>query len=169
MLIVLLLGFSSGLPLALSGSTLAVWLTESNIDLGTIGLAGFVGFLAVTDGPEGVYWLDKGAVRHEADLGAEPRLVYAVYSTPAYEGSATVIFWRDGKWFEAGGGHCFCYGLEGQWDAKEIDPTEHLAAIKEGKKILLVADSEGDYPEATQENFDKWLKWAVGQSEKLKE
>ena len=192
MLIVLLFGFSSGLPLALSGSTLAVWLTESNIDLGTIGLAGFVGFLAVTDGPEGVYWLDKGAVRHmeafkvdavdtlgagygtvagnfEADLGAEPRLVYAVYSTPAYEGSPTVIFWRDGKWFEAGGGHCSCYGLEGQWDAKEIDPTEHLAAIKEGKKILLVADSEGDYPEATQENFDKWLKWAVGQSEKLKE
>ena len=26
--------------------------------------AGFAGFLAVTDGPEGVYWLDKGAVRH---------------------------------------------------------------------------------------------------------
>lgn len=42
-LIVLLLGFSSGLPLALSGSTLAVWLTESNIDLGTIGLFSLVG------------------------------------------------------------------------------------------------------------------------------
>ena len=42
-LILLLLGFSSGLPLALSGSTLAVWLTESNIDLGTIGLFSLVG------------------------------------------------------------------------------------------------------------------------------
>ena len=42
-LIVLLLGFSSGLPLALSGSTLAVWLTESNVDLGTIGLFSLVG------------------------------------------------------------------------------------------------------------------------------
>jgi PAT family beta-lactamase induction signal transducer AmpG len=42
-LIVLFLGFSSGLPLALSGSTLAVWLTESNIDLGTIGLFSLVG------------------------------------------------------------------------------------------------------------------------------
>ncbi|WP_137043169.1 MFS transporter [Pseudolabrys sp. FHR47] len=42
-LIVLLLGFSSGLPLALSGSTLAVWLTESHIDLATIGLFSLVG------------------------------------------------------------------------------------------------------------------------------
>ena len=32
-LIVLFLGFSSGLPLALSGSTLAVWLTERGVDL----------------------------------------------------------------------------------------------------------------------------------------
>src|SRR5438477_3977418 len=37
-LIVLLLGFSSGLPLALSGSTLLVWMREAGVDLGTIGL-----------------------------------------------------------------------------------------------------------------------------------
>src|SRR2546430_4297294 len=37
-LIVLLLGFSAGLPLALSGSTLLVWMRESGIDLGIIGL-----------------------------------------------------------------------------------------------------------------------------------
>ena len=42
-LIVLFLGFSSGLPLALSGSTLSVWLTERGIDLGTIGLFSLVG------------------------------------------------------------------------------------------------------------------------------
>jgi PAT family beta-lactamase induction signal transducer AmpG len=42
-LIVLFLGFSSGLPLALAGSTLAVWLTESGVDLGTIGLFSLVG------------------------------------------------------------------------------------------------------------------------------
>jgi PAT family beta-lactamase induction signal transducer AmpG len=42
-LIVLLLGFSSGLPLALSGSTLLVWMTESGVDLGTIGLFALVG------------------------------------------------------------------------------------------------------------------------------
>src|SRR5581483_4101670 len=42
-LIVLFLGFVSGLPLALSSSTLAVWLTETGIDLGTIGLFSLVG------------------------------------------------------------------------------------------------------------------------------
>jgi PAT family beta-lactamase induction signal transducer AmpG len=42
-LIVLLLGFSSGLPLALSGATLAIWMTERGVDLGTIGLFSLVG------------------------------------------------------------------------------------------------------------------------------
>jgi PAT family beta-lactamase induction signal transducer AmpG len=42
-LIVLLLGFSSGLPLALSGATLAVWMTESGVNLRTIGLYALVG------------------------------------------------------------------------------------------------------------------------------
>src|ERR1019366_3244187 len=42
-LIVLFLGFSSGLPLALSGATLLVWMRESGVDLGTIGLFALVG------------------------------------------------------------------------------------------------------------------------------
>jgi PAT family beta-lactamase induction signal transducer AmpG len=42
-LIVLFLGFSSGLPLALSGTTLLVWMRESGVDLGTIGLFALVG------------------------------------------------------------------------------------------------------------------------------
>lgn len=42
-LIVILLGFSSGLPLALSGTTLAIWMTESGVNLRTIGLYALVG------------------------------------------------------------------------------------------------------------------------------
>ena len=42
-LIVLFLGFASGLPLALSGSTLLVWMREAGVDLGTIGLFALVG------------------------------------------------------------------------------------------------------------------------------
>jgi PAT family beta-lactamase induction signal transducer AmpG len=42
-LIVLFLGFSSGLPLALSGSTLQVWMQEAGVDLRTIGLFALVG------------------------------------------------------------------------------------------------------------------------------
>ncbi len=42
-LIVMFLGFSSGLPLALSGSTLLVWMAEAKVNLGTIGLFALVG------------------------------------------------------------------------------------------------------------------------------
>ncbi|HML06843.1 MAG TPA: MFS transporter [Xanthobacteraceae bacterium] len=42
-LVVMFLGFSSGLPLALSGSTLLVWMREAHVDLGTIGLFALVG------------------------------------------------------------------------------------------------------------------------------
>ncbi len=42
-LIVLFLGFSAGLPLALSGSTLLFWMREEGVDLGTIGLFALVG------------------------------------------------------------------------------------------------------------------------------
>ena len=42
-LIVMLLGFSSGLPLALSGETLRVWMADRGVDLGTIGLLSLAG------------------------------------------------------------------------------------------------------------------------------
>src|SRR5215216_6710019 len=42
-LIVMFLGLSSGLPLALSGSTLLVWMREAGVDLGIIGLFALVG------------------------------------------------------------------------------------------------------------------------------
>src|SRR6516165_3134594 len=42
-LVIMFLGFSSGLPLALSGSTLLVWMTEAGVNLGTIGLFALVG------------------------------------------------------------------------------------------------------------------------------
>src|ERR1700742_5394702 len=42
-LVVLFLGFASGLPLALSGSTLLIWMTEAGVNLKTIGLFALVG------------------------------------------------------------------------------------------------------------------------------
>jgi PAT family beta-lactamase induction signal transducer AmpG len=42
-LVVVLLGFSAGLPLALSGETLRVWLADRGVDLGTIGLLTLAG------------------------------------------------------------------------------------------------------------------------------
>jgi MFS transporter, PAT family, beta-lactamase induction signal transducer AmpG len=43
MLIALAMGFSSGLPLLLTGSTLQAWLKESGVSLTTIGLSAFIG------------------------------------------------------------------------------------------------------------------------------
>lgn len=42
-LVVTLLGFSSGLPLSLSGTTLSVWLADVGVSLGAIGLFSLVG------------------------------------------------------------------------------------------------------------------------------
>lgn len=42
-LVVLFLGFSSGLPLALSGSTLAIWMADVGVDIRAIGLYSLVG------------------------------------------------------------------------------------------------------------------------------
>ena len=42
-LIVFLLGFSAGLPLALSGETLKVWMADRGIDIGAIGLLSLAG------------------------------------------------------------------------------------------------------------------------------
>ena len=43
MLVALLMGFSSGLPLLLTGSVLQAWMTKEGVDLGTIGLFALVG------------------------------------------------------------------------------------------------------------------------------
>src|SRR5215211_2533872 len=42
-LIIILLGLSAGLPLALAGATLSVWMTERGVELTTIGLFSLVG------------------------------------------------------------------------------------------------------------------------------
>jgi PAT family beta-lactamase induction signal transducer AmpG len=44
LLAIVAMGFASGLPLALTGGTLAAWLTESHVSLATIGLYSLVGF-----------------------------------------------------------------------------------------------------------------------------
>ncbi|MCX7634492.1 MAG: MFS transporter, partial [Syntrophales bacterium] len=43
MLLMAVLGFSSGLPLALTGSTLTAWLVAARVDIGTIGVFALVG------------------------------------------------------------------------------------------------------------------------------
>ena len=46
-------------------------------------------------------------------------ILFAYYSYENYSGEAFVLFSRDGKLYEVNGGHCSCYGLEGQWEPEE--------------------------------------------------
>jgi len=46
-------------------------------------------------------------------------IVLASYGNEGYDGSAEVLFEKDDKLYMVGGGHCSCYGLEGQWEPQE--------------------------------------------------
>lgn len=55
-------------------------------------------------------------------------VIYASYECEGYEGSAEVMFINRGKIYTVSGGHCSCYGLEGQWQPEEM-PVETLQSI----------------------------------------
>ena len=45
--------------------------------------------------------------------------IVAQYSYANYEGHSFCLFEKDGVLYENYGGHCSCYGLEGQWEPQE--------------------------------------------------
>lgn len=49
----------------------------------------------------------------------EVNILFASYTYVCYDGSAFVLFEKDGKLYEVNGSHCSCYGLEGQWEPEE--------------------------------------------------
>lgn len=61
--------------------------------------------------------------------GAE--LLLAWYGTGSYDGSAFVLYKKDGKLYEVNGSHCSCHGLEEQWQPEETT-WEALAMRKWG-------------------------------------
>lgn len=50
---------------------------------------------------------------------ADIDVLFASYDGGGYDGDAVVIFRKDGLLYEVHGGHCSCYGLEGQWAPEE--------------------------------------------------
>lgn len=59
-------------------------------------------------------------------------IIVAYYSYENYSGNALVIYKENGKIYEVTGGHCSCYGLEGQWEPEEITKDYLLHKINEG-------------------------------------
>lgn len=94
---------------------------------------------------EAVYlhdWADIEGLMDDFNIGPEVlqgcEILLASYTYEDYNGDAFVLFRKDGKLFEVNGGHCSCYGLEGQWDPEE---TSILAL-----EIRFGADFK-DFPE----------------------
>lgn len=80
-------------------------------------------------------------IKPEAVEGAE--ILFARYTAEGYEGSAYVLFQRDGKLFEVSGAHCSCYGLENQWDPEEV-PAEALRHRLEKGEYFEAIDAKDD-------------------------
>ena len=57
----------------------------------------------------------------------ELEILLASYSYENYSGDAFVLYRSGGKLYEVNGGHCSCYGLEGQWSPEEttIESLQH--------------------------------------------
>lgn len=65
---------------------------------------------------------------------APDHVLLAWYGGGSYEGDAIVIYRRGPEYFINEGGHCSCYGLEGQWDPEKYDSKEHLIAALEKRE-----------------------------------
>jgi len=81
------------------------------------------------DDPE-YTWKHSHTYKGELD---DIEILFASYTYECYEGDAFVLFRKDGKLFEVNGGHCSCYGLEGQWDPEETTKEALMHRITEGR------------------------------------
>lgn len=60
-------------------------------------------------------------------------ILFASYGQDNYSGDAFVLFEQDGKLYEVHGGHCSCYGLEGQWTPEETALESLKLRLNEGQ------------------------------------
>ena len=92
-------------------------------------------------------WKDSGLEGMKSDFGiddaalAGAEILLASYGYENYEGSAFVLFRRDGKLYEVNGCHCSCYGLseqgysgdtETQWQPEETTLESLRHRLEEG-------------------------------------
>ena len=63
-------------------------------------------------------------------------ILIAWYDCEEYEGSAFVLFIQDGKLYEVNGGHCSCFGLEGQWDPEETTVKSIRHRMEKGREFV---------------------------------
>ena len=54
----------------------------------------------------------------------DSNILFASYGNANYSGDAWVFFEKNGELYEVNGGHCSCYGLEGQWEPEKVSLEE---------------------------------------------
>ena len=82
--------------------------------------------------PNVQHWLEKKEqMDHAIKQWEGINVLFASYGTDSYSGDAFVLFEREGNLFEVNGGHCSCYGLEGQFEPEPttIDSIAHRLTI----------------------------------------
>ena len=78
---------------------------------------------------------------YQVGLDKNVRIVYAGYWYADYNGDSVVLFKQNRKLYEVRGGHCSCYGLEGQWDPDVVTKEQMLHMFKEGQYYNHCKDS----------------------------
>jgi len=59
-------------------------------------------------------------------------ILVAWYGQEDYEGTAFVLFEKDGKLYEVNGSHCSCMGLEEQWEPEETTVEALMHRVDNG-------------------------------------
>lgn len=90
------------------------------------------------------YWIEK---KRQMDIALEKHknnnILFASYGCANYSGDAWVLLEKEGVLYEVNGGHCSCYGLEGQWNPEEV-------VLKELENRLVNGEfGEDDYSDNT--------------------
>lgn len=97
-------------------------------------------------------WSTGEGIPPEGIFPLEHEVLFALYSTPSWEGYAFVLFKKDGKLYEVHGSHCSCYGLEDQWTPEETSKTYLQHMITEGR---LPWYDDGEFEPNAREDFIK--------------
>lgn len=84
-------------------------------------------------------------------LDSNVNILLAYYSYEDYSGDAFVLYEQEGKLYEVNGGHCSCYGLEGQWEPEFVN-------IEELKHRVTVGTFGKGYYESDRDKFNTQLR-----------
>lgn len=77
-------------------------------------------------------------------------ILFAAYTYEDYEGDAIVIFNKNNKMYMVEGGHCSCYGLEGQWGPVETTKETIEMRLDRGNNYGIFGRYSNQIREAIQ-------------------